>query len=117
MQLSNNVPEKYYASYILGIFDGDGCIGFYNNKLLFRIASSLKACQQIQQFLIYNCNVNKTKISNNGKSKVNYNITYCGNVNVDKIMQVLYANASIFLKRKRTKHDQYLKHKKRRDIL
>ena len=57
-----NAPAKYYASYILGIFDKPMVIGFYNNKLLFRIASSLKACQQIQQFLIYNCNVNKIKI-------------------------------------------------------
>lgn len=105
LQLSNYITEQYFASYILGIFDGDGTIGFYNNRLQFGILSSLYACEQIQTFLMKNCGVNKTKIIKCGKI---YSVGYCGNLNTDKIMKVLYENATIFLERKRNIYNNYL---------
>ncbi len=115
LTMSEFIDDKYLPSYILGMFDGDGTIGFYNNKLQFGIISSKFIIQKIQEILISKCFINKTKLSRRGKA---YCLNYCGNQNVYKIMTYLYSNKDelkdILLERKLNIFNKYLELKNSR---
>lgn len=100
-EIPDTISQNFTKDYIRGLVDGDG--GFYisNNKLNFSLISSIKMCEQVQNILIENCKVNKTKIKivkcKNGDMAY---LQYCGNKQVRRIMLFLYDKASIYLERK-----------------
>ena len=62
-----NIDEKYYSHFIRGYFDGDGSISVNeDNNKQFTIVGNYDMLSTIQNILIKNCDVSKTKI---GKKK------------------------------------------------
>jgi transposase-like protein len=111
IEIPNTIPHHLLHHYIRGLFDGDGSICDYKNKLLFTITSSTKMCIQVQKILVKNCNLSYVKIANL-KSTVSedyYSIlSYCGNGNNIKIYEFLYKDATIFLERKKSVFNKIL---------
>lgn len=105
----NNLNSKYYADFIRGYFDGDGSITTWVNAknyflCNFEVLGTLEFLEKIQEILIENLNLSKTKIYNTA-SKVKV-LKYGGRINVTKIRDFLYCNLdknSLFLDRKHAK--------------
>jgi len=97
INIPETIPNNLIHHYIRGLFDGDGCIT-KRKQLSFSIASSYRMCEQIQEILIKNCNLRKTKLEIHEKHSY---IHYCGNIQNKRIYYFLYQDATIFLKRKK----------------
>jgi len=97
---------------VRGLNDGDG--GFYSQDSeggchSLDITGTMDVLSGCQEFLISECNVNRTKISPRNKDKTIFRMRYNGNNQMSKIIPKMYANATIFLTRKKKKIDHYLK--------
>lgn len=102
LSLPTTIPNNLMNHYIRGLIDGDGCFSVSKNKMYFNLISSINMCELIQEILIKNCNLNKTKIHIH--KCINGNmayIKYCGNKQVLRIASYLYNDATISLNRKR----------------
>ena len=100
-----NIPSEYIRDFILGYFDGDGCICKNKNSRMFTIASSsLNIIKKIHEILIFQCGLNKTKIQ---KRLDGVNIlAFGGNQQAKRIYEFLYerGGGSIdYLERKKDK--------------
>ena len=101
------VPKSLINHFIRGYFDGDGCVSYSlpeGSKTLsfeFNIIGTRNFLVDIQDILIENCDLNRTKISVH-KTGMCY-LRYRGNKNVKKICEYLYNNSNIFLQRKCSK--------------
>jgi len=85
-----NIPPEYIRDFILGYFDGDGCICRAGNSVVsFSIAtSSFELITKIQEILMYQCDLNKTKLHK--KLYGTYVMTYGGQRQVRRIYEFLY---------------------------
>ena len=99
-----NINENLYNHFIRGYFDGDGSISITNNQKQITILGNYDFLSKIQEVLIKNCNITKTKITK--KDKIYY-LKYGGNVNAKKISDFLYANYSTCLERKQKFYENY----------
>lgn len=97
-----NISENLYNHFIRGYFDGDGSISNIKNDKQITILGNYSFLTKIQEILIKNCNINKTKIS---KKNNIYYLHYGGNLNIKKIGEFLYSNSTTFLDRKRDKFE------------
>jgi hypothetical protein len=104
------LSKKYYSSFILGFFDGDGSISIDNEQLHFSICGLENIIKKIQQILIANCDIRKTKLHyiKSVKIKKFTVVAYHGNRNCLKIYRWLYSNAPVFLYRKKQKFEEIL---------
>jgi len=102
LTLPKTIPNNLLRHYIRGLVDGDGCFCISNNKLNFSLISSIKLCEEVQEILMKNCSLSKTKlyIKNFNIGKMAY-LKYCGNKQVLRIANYLYNNSHIFLNRKK----------------
>ena len=96
--------------FIRGYFDGDGSLGFNkkNREWKFSVASTKEMCESILDIL----NKNKLSVSIYCISKTNnntYSAETSGNLKIEKICNLLYNNASVYLDRKYEKYLQLLK--------
>lgn len=101
LQLSQMIPTQFESSYLLGIIDGDG--SFYMDKegqMHFNLIGSKLEIENIQSILIKNCNVAKTILRQEPRSKEMYYLNYGGNGVLSRIVKYLYANSPIRLERK-----------------
>lgn len=97
------IPARLDSHFIRGVFDGDGSTWMSKKgQLCISIVGTMKLNLQIQQRLIDNCSVNKTKISDKG---VFSELIYTGNLQVKRILDWMYKDASISLKRKKKFYD------------
>lgn len=107
------VPETLMNHFIRGYFDGDGCISVKKrnnrkstNSMTYQltIAGKKEFLQNIQNWLVKEAGVNniRLEIPKNNFAKV---LHYGGRINATKILNYLYKDATIYLKRK---HDIYL---------
>lgn len=111
-----NIKESLYNHFIRGFFDGDGCLSIKDRKdrrikgacmnYTFNISGKESVLLKIQDILVNLLHITKTplKIQKNNFAKI---LQYGGRKVVTKIMNYLYDNATIYLKRK---HDLYLKY-------
>ena len=106
------IPEELIKYFILGYFDGNGCISIHrrknNDKLnfKFRITSTDDVLYVITDYLYNNKLIyNKRKLDKRHIYDIVSNLEYGGNRQVYKIMHHLYQNTPRFLKRK---HERYL---------
>ena len=112
-----SIKESLYNHFIRGFFDGDGCLSVKDRlnrrirgtcmEYQFNIVGKESVLLKIQEILINSIQITKTPLkqsSNKGFAKV---LQYSGKLVVSKIMNYLYKDAAIFLKRK---HDLYLKY-------
>jgi len=101
----NSQNIDLYRNFIKGVFEGDGSI-ICSSQTVFQIVGTRELLSVIQNILISNLNVKKTKISINGKSKVNhYCLRYSGRKQCKRIFDWMYFNSTWHLDRK---HNKYL---------
>lgn len=104
----STVPEKLQHHFIRGYFDGDGCV--YANKksgdYLFSMVGPKDFLIKVQDILINSLALNRTKLYNpkNCKTTQLHVLTYQGQQNLNKICNLIYQNATVFLNRK---HDKF----------
>lgn len=115
----NKIPENLEHHFIRGVFDGDGSVGSYsyenkkskkNEKYVyhsFNITGNLPFLIGIQDIFINKCTVNKTKINQPKRYKNGTGmLCYSGRINLLKLKEYLYKDATIYLERKKIKFDQ-----------
>jgi hypothetical protein len=109
-----DIPEEFHSHFIRGVFDGDGCISFAKRQRkkgleispVFAICGNFKLMDKIQQILIDQCELNKTKLSKT-KSKDIVNINYAGRIQVKRIYNYLYKDCDdLYLTRKKEKFEE-----------
>ena len=107
-KIIENVKNEYLKDVIRGVFEGDGHINvFYNDKneindAVFNIAGTFNTCEQIQNILVENLGLNKTKIKHN--TNESYVMSYGGRQQVLKIISWLYEDINVnFLHSKKAK--------------
>lgn len=94
------IDDNFMSSYLLGFIDGDGSfIINKNNQLKFSLIGYIPNIKEIQDILIKECSLNKTKIfvRNN---HIGY-FDYCGNLQVKKIHDYLHKHDVVCLNRKK----------------
>lgn len=99
VQFPNFISNEFVPHIIRGIFDGDGCISgnlitFYGNQII---------VEQIQNILITELKINKTKII---KRKGCYSFTFSSKKDVASFYKYIYKNATIYLTRKKDKFNK-----------
>lgn len=111
VSISDSIPLKLWPHVIRGYFDGDGCIytrkNRYKNTECSITSSSTKILQQIEKYL------KDLQIIKNNKNYINDRKTFQtiyigGKQEVNKFLNLIYGNATIYLDRK---------HKKALDII
>lgn len=107
LKFPTTVPNKLLPHFIRGYMDGDGCItnagksknGFQNYKVSF--CGTKEMLESIKDLFGYNNKLYKRHKDN----KNNYSLDIGGNVKVLDLLDTLYKDSTIHLKRK---HDRYL---------
>lgn len=100
-----SLPKHLYRHFIRGYFDGDGTIGFYNNRLYFQLLGTEKLLEEIKNILP----INADNISIYDRNKQNANV-FClqiKNSHTLKIFDWLYKDATIYLDRKYNKYLEF----------
>lgn len=101
------IPKQFRNSFLLGYFDGDGCIGYYKNthsntfqqEVLF-VAYSQKFLSKIRKY----CNLEH--LGNINKYKTHFTWKIGARQQCIEIYNYMYGNTDFYLKRK---HDKFLK--------
>jgi intein-encoded DNA endonuclease-like protein len=106
------VPSHLHNHFIRGYFDGDGCISYSSkyNVYTFALEGNKYFTLKAQEILMKECFLNKTKIIKkliNRQSSVS--LKYGGKFQIQKIMDYLYKDATIFLNRKYEKFKEITK--------
>ena len=96
------LEERFYRPFILGYFDGDGCITSNGHRSGFSMAGTEELLLRIQDILIKECELNLTKLIQSKNIKI---LSYGGNIQLQRIREYLYKDATIFLTRKKSKFD------------
>lgn len=107
-----NLPEEYIRSFILGYFDGDGTIGFYQKKLYFKLVSTYSFLIKVQEHLMKMCDATETKLIKRGDNGT-FILSYNGNISCAKIYEYLYDSKieGCYLNRKYQIFDKFKKDK------
>jgi len=101
-----DLPEDLYRHFIRGIFDGDGSVWGKEPKGYFSITGYLPFMDKIQDILVENAGVSKTKLA---QRKPDFgDIRYGGKSNMKNLYNYLYSGATCFLKRKHDKFKELL---------
>jgi len=109
LKFPENINDDLRIHFIRGYFDGDGCVSITKRNdrtptsktYQFNISGREDFLLKIQEILISKIEVNKTPI----KRHVNiYYLQYAGLTNVNKVLGLLYNNATIYLDRKYEKY-------------
>ncbi|AIY85345.1 LAGLIDADG-like domain protein (plasmid) [Clostridium baratii str. Sullivan] len=115
-----NINNDLKRHFIRGYFDGDGSISFSERVIkrkygiyksyacIFSIAGNKILLESIQEELINNCSLNKTKLINSKNIKI---LSYGGHNSIKKIYDYLYDGSSIYLNRKKDKFKEYFMNK------
>jgi hypothetical protein len=105
-----NIPEHLNIHFIRGYFDGDGSIFCTKNKnhslkYTFNITGNYETLIKIQDILCIKLKLRKNKMYKRYKNKKlsSVHFSYCGNKQVKLIRNLLYDNATVYLKRKHNK--------------
>ena len=101
------LDKNLWNHFIRGYFDGDGCISI-SKKLLYKsslsITGNLDFISEVQKILVNYCNINKTKLHKQGNV---YSLAVSGKHQLSRVLQYMYKDSNVFLKRKHEKI-QYL---------
>ncbi len=111
--LINNVPEEYHKDLIRGIIDAEGYIGsnYVNDnskgKLVYKAGLTITTYENlldfVQEYLIKNkVIINYSQKLKRHKDRDMYctTVSYCGNVQIPRILNHFYKDATIYLDRK-----------------
>lgn len=103
-----DIDTKWDSHFIRGYFDGDGCIHIPKQEkkranVGFMLCGTKTFLTQVQQIIIKNIHLNKTKLNINKNTAV---LGYYGKCSIVKIKMWLYQDATIYLDRKYQKFQQ-----------
>lgn len=109
----DNIPKKYWNSFILGYFDGDGCISYTNNHFQLGIYSTSKPfLEQIGKIFEKEFDVKPIIDVANKKNIDLYCLRFYAyqqrRIFILKLHKYFYTNSTINLKRKKDKFESYL---------
>lgn len=109
----NNIPKKYWNSFILGYFDGDGHVTYSKGKFTFGIyATSKPFLEQIGKIFENEFNIKYIIDSTKKKNVELYCLRFNSNQKrkefISKLIDYFYKNSTINLKRKKDKFEAYL---------
>jgi hypothetical protein len=115
----DKVPEKFINSYLLGYFEGDGCICLTKSKDwdrktvigIVKICASKVFAEKFKEYIEKTLNIT-VKIKDSGKSIWYINID--GNLQIEKFLDWLYKGASFVMERK---YQKYLEFKQNRKLV
>lgn len=97
------IKEQFKLSFILGLFEGDGCVTFGQKSRCFQIACQEKMAFDVQKYLksigIFSIVYKRSSI---------YILQVARWEDLQKLYSLLYKDATIFLKRKKEKFEQLL---------
>ncbi len=84
--------QEIISSFIRGIFDGDGSVLFdkKRNSSCFQIVGTYQLLQEIQDYLMRYCRLNKTKLTQNVLGTNHFSLRYRGNLQIIKILDWIY---------------------------
>jgi hypothetical protein len=99
------IPFNLVPHLIRGIFDGDGTVYLTSNYLRFGFYGANLLCNDIKDYLSKHHNLNNNKVFNKGTVSMVY---YGSQKDICTFYNLIYTDASIFMKRKRQKFDYYL---------
>lgn len=107
-----SIKENLLRHYLRGYFDGDGWFSriFHKsgsrtgNKIqpIFGVIGNLSFLTECRRYLIDQCQVNENHLRSVGKSFA-YQITWCGSIQVLRICNLMYQDATVYFDRKRDK--------------
>lgn len=105
--LYEKIPQEYLKAFVLGLFDGDGCLTYssdFSSDVTFGFTSYHETIAQDFQYLIDNYILHKEK-SNKVIFTSAWHVNWRGRLQVLNILDELYSNCPRHLKRK---YDKYL---------
>lgn len=95
-----SLDESLYSHFIRGYFDGDGSIIYTSYKYIWKIVSTKDFCESVKKIIESKFNIKLSmeyNIHNNGVTSV---VRSQDKTNVKRIMDWLYEDAELYLKRK-----------------
>jgi len=101
-----------HRHFIRGYFDGDGGVSYTSmHQLVFNFTGTEDMMLNIQNILINEINLNKTKLYTRHPERKNNirSLNYSGNNIAKNFYNYIYVDSNIFMKRKKEKFDKYLK--------
>ena len=105
----DQVPKKFLNHFIRGVFDGDGSVFSYdrkiNNKTYTEIGLSIISSNEFIEGLKNVLNYGNSYTTNNDRNSI---ISFKKKNQIESIIDYLYEDATIFLKRKREKSEEIL---------
>lgn len=115
--IPSSIPNEFIRDFIRGVFCSDGGWHYHTNgQITFSICSSVKSfLEEIQEVLMKNCFLEKTKITSN-KSGSCHELRYCGNLQCIKIYHYLYNDSNLKLMRKYNSATNHLNLKENNSI-
>lgn len=99
-----NIDEKFLNSFLLGFFDGDGCItNIQRTPKVEMVCNSKIFLESVQEYLQKN-NISST-ISIDNQKKHLFILTINKHINRVKFAQLIYSDSPVYLKRK---HERFI---------
>ena len=122
------IPKDLMRHFIRGYFDGDGCIwsgkktyrdyikkdGSLSKRLSWNTKFTFTGCESfiepLQNYLVDNININKTKLnfSKRKKDSTTCTMEYSGRGNIKKLYDYMYKDSLIYGNRKRIKFEEII---------
>lgn len=119
LSFPNFIPNELLRHFIRGYFDGDGCIGLYKKNITsFSLVATGKFCLSLKQYIEDNLGIHCTICKDKNKYSIDVrSLCISGNTQIYKILNYLYEDSNIYLKRKYKKYKKFLKRKIKNDLL
>lgn len=113
-----SLPDSLYRHFLRGLLDADGCVKVEKHGLSIGLLGAPALVIDCQKHLAAACSLALVKLQPHNRKDTILSMTYAGNIQVLRIANYLYEDATVFLPRKRDKVlDHYRSLPKYRDQL
>lgn len=107
-----NINKNLMRHFLRGVFDGDGCLSINGDKSGSRVG--LTGCslfiQDIKDYIKKELKIDtQLRLEKRSKTEEVFDISYGSRINVSKLLNYLYKDASIYLDRKYNKYLEIIK--------
>ena len=116
LEFPTTVPNELIHHFLRGYSDGDGCIyqnHFKNKKTvntIWKIISTKQFCGQVAKILKEQLDINCSQsLSRPQTNKITTVLSVGGNLQVRKVLDCLYQDATVYLPRKHEKYLEFIK--------
>ncbi len=113
---TNQVQEKFLNSFVLGYFEGDGCV-YINEKTKSAsicICGTIEFCEKLKELIKKEINVNSAIYKRHKDRETNsWQLMFSGNLQTLRFLNWIYKDADFVMKRK---HDKFLRIKSKYNL-